>query len=191
MFRAPRTIARALLILSFLSSTGRSFAQLGQCFREGDEFSFIYAKEDGTAVTVEASANLVDWSEAVSRETLLASEPGVQLIKSSIPTGDQAVMFLRLRVDSAWRVDVVWDGVEDPSVVGYRLYYTEDGEREARQLDVGYRTDAVLFLPENGRGYTFVVTCYNLFGLESEPSAEVRVLPGGLMLGGAVASSGG
>jgi hypothetical protein len=157
-------------------------AQIVQPSPEDGVISVIYTKEDAVDVTLETSLDLANWVPTPSRDALLEDLEDGQVIKSTLPAGEGKPPYIRLASWPAWQVTLTWDPVDDPAVIGYRVYWTpvEAGidHREPRRLDVGLTNAAVISLPEDSQAYTFVVTCYNLDGLESLPSEPALAVPG-------------
>lgn len=70
-------------------------------------------------------------------------------------------------------VTLAWDPSPGPDVAGYRIYYTLTGG-DTQVLDVGDVTTASVSELMAGETYSFYATCYNLAGLESEPSNSIE-----------------
>ena len=70
-------------------------------------------------------------------------------------------------------VTLVWDPNSESDLAGYRLYYAEVSGNYDQQIDVGNTTTNTVSGLVQGRTYYFVVTAYNISGLESDPSNEV------------------
>lgn len=72
-------------------------------------------------------------------------------------------------------VQVGWEANPDPLVVGYRVYLgTSSGDYD-ESYDTGNVTEFELAELDDSRNYFFVVTAYNIFDLESQPSSEVVI----------------
>ncbi len=178
MFTPARVFSLFLVAAGLICGPRSSPAQILQTSIDGSDLTVTYARISNADVSVEASTDLTSWSAANSHETLIENEDGSEFIKSSVAIPDTGTFFLRLKIASAWKVDLSWNAVSDPAVVGYRLYYSRtDGLGALRELDVGNSTTAMIFLPQDGKTYSFVVTCYDGAGIESPPSDPLSVMP--------------
>jgi len=79
--------------------------------------------------------------------------------------------------DATVSVKLAWDPSPDPSVTGYRIYYSKSKWDEAVVVDAGNRTEFTVAGLERGVTYRFAATAYNRKGDESRFSNEVT-LPG-------------
>src|ERR1041385_6764894 len=77
---------------------------------------------------------------------------------------------------SASSVNLAWGAVSDPSLAGYKVYYSTASGVYTNFIDVGNNTTATVpnLLPDVT--YYFVVTAYDTNNLESLPSNEVSYL---------------
>lgn len=71
-------------------------------------------------------------------------------------------------------VTLAWDPNPDPATAGYILYYGASGGAYTNSIDVRHNTTNTVSGLIDGVTYAFVVTAYNLAGLESDFSAELR-----------------
>jgi hypothetical protein len=67
---------------------------------------------------------------------------------------------------------LTWEPSNDPTVVGYRVYYGPTSKVYGAPVDVGNDTTHTVTGLDDGR-YYFAVTAYNAIGLESGYSNEV------------------
>lgn len=67
---------------------------------------------------------------------------------------------------------LAWNPSPDVSVTGYYLYTREENALTPTKTDIGLNTQASVSGLKEGLKYTFTVTAYNAFGLESAPSNE-------------------
>ncbi|MGZ8901151.1 MAG: fibronectin type III domain-containing protein, partial [Limisphaerales bacterium] len=74
---------------------------------------------------------------------------------------------------SAAEIHLTWNPNPETDIAGYKVYATDLTTTNRTIFDVGLETQAS-FAPELGHTYIFAVTAYNLAGLESAPSTEVR-----------------
>jgi hypothetical protein len=70
-------------------------------------------------------------------------------------------------------VILAWDRSPDPNVTGYKAYYLEENAATPIQVNVGTSTQTTISGLKEGLKYTFTVTSYNMYGVESSPSGEV------------------
>lgn len=77
------------------------------------------------------------------------------------------------------RVTLGWDPSPDADVTGYSLYTGPAAGRYTNRTDVGNVTQAVVTNLEVGATYYFVVTAFNVAGLESDASNELVYSPAG------------
>jgi len=87
--------------------------------------------------------------------------------------------------DATVSVRLAWDPSPDPSVTGYKIYYSKSNWDQAVVVDAGKRTDYTVSGLETGVTYQFAATAYNRAGRESTlsnvvtyPSPEPRLSPG-------------
>jgi hypothetical protein len=73
-------------------------------------------------------------------------------------------------------VTLAWDPNTESDVSGYRIYYNSPAHTYTQVLDVGNVTTATVIGLVVGEVYSFHATCYNLAGLESDPSNSVEYL---------------
>ena len=71
-------------------------------------------------------------------------------------------------------ITLAWDPNFEPDIAGYRLHYGTPVGNFTSVVDVGLSTIAAAPDLVAGLSYAFYVTCYNLSGLESEPSNLVE-----------------
>src|SRR5687768_6079465 len=76
-------------------------------------------------------------------------------------------------VSFAAEIHLSWDANPDPDIAGYKVYARNLTLGARLTFDVGNQTTAS-FAATEGVAYAFTVTAYNLAGLESAPSTEVR-----------------
>lgn len=75
------------------------------------------------------------------------------------------------------KVSLEWDPVVDASLSGYILYWGTTSGVYNQSMDVGNVTEGTISNLTCGITYYFVVTAYNTYRLESEPSNEVNWMP--------------
>ncbi|HEX7858975.1 MAG TPA: fibronectin type III domain-containing protein [Verrucomicrobiae bacterium] len=73
----------------------------------------------------------------------------------------------------AAEIHLSWDANPEPDIAGYKVYARNLTASSTSVFDVGNETSAS-FAATDGVSYLFSVTAYNLAGLESAPSTEVR-----------------
>lgn len=73
----------------------------------------------------------------------------------------------------AAEIHLTWNPNPESDIAGYKVYATDLTTTNNSIFNVG-RTNEISFAVEPGHGYAFRVTAYNLAGLESAPSQEVR-----------------
>ena len=73
----------------------------------------------------------------------------------------------------AAEIHLTWNPNPESDIAGYKVYATDLTTTNNSIFNVG-RTNEISFAAEAGHGYAFRVTAYNLAGLESAPSQEVR-----------------
>jgi hypothetical protein len=66
-----------------------------------------------------------------------------------------------------------WPPNPDPGIAGYNVYSGTVSGAYAKVTDVGNVTNAVINNLQEGQTYYFVVTAYDILGLESLPSPEM------------------
>jgi large repetitive protein len=79
-------------------------------------------------------------------------------------------MLLPAASHAAASVSLAWDPSPEPGVAGYRLHYGQPPGNYSDIVDAGAVTNVMIRNLIAGATYSFYVTCYNVFGLESEPS---------------------
>jgi hypothetical protein len=80
-------------------------------------------------------------------------------------------------VSAAQNVTVVWDANSEPDVVGYRLFYGTESRVYTNQVDVPGPMGVASDLSE-GETYYFAAVAYNIYGFQSQLSAEISYTPG-------------
>lgn len=75
--------------------------------------------------------------------------------------------------DATVNVRLAWDPSRDPSVTGYKIYYSKSNWEQAVVVDVGNRKEFTVGGLERGVTYRFAATAYNRKGDESRFSNEV------------------
>jgi hypothetical protein len=73
---------------------------------------------------------------------------------------------------TAQSVTLCWQPSPDPTVVGYRIYYGSVSSCPTEMLDAGSQTSWVIAGLTEGETYYFMVTAYNILGMESRPTVE-------------------
>ncbi|MBI3851827.1 MAG: fibronectin type III domain-containing protein [Verrucomicrobia bacterium] len=101
-----------------------------------------------------------------------AAQSKAKVFSHKLP-GMVAGLFLWTLTVSGAGVTLEWGPSPDPYVAGYALYYGTASGNYSQRLDVGNQTTATVTNLTPGERYYFVVTAYNILGLESEPSNEV------------------
>jgi hypothetical protein len=89
------------------------------------------------------------------------------------------VLVLGLSALSGWsirgaEVTLAWDPNVEADVAGYRIYYGTPAGTYNEQLDVGNVTSFTVGGLVEEQTYSFRATCYNVSGLESDPSNSVE-----------------
>ena len=74
---------------------------------------------------------------------------------------------------AAAEIHLTWNPNPETDIAGYKVYATDLASAVKSTFDVGLICEAS-FEPLPGHAYAFAVTAYNLAGLESAPSSEVR-----------------
>ena len=74
-------------------------------------------------------------------------------------------------------VTIAWDPSEAPDVAGYVVHWSLEPGDYTWQADAMQATSITITDLESGVPYFFVITAYNLDGVESEPSAKLAYLP--------------
>lgn len=93
------------------------------------------------------------------------------------------MIFLQPAVLGSQSVSLSWDPSNDPSVVGYRVYFGTASHNYSTVMDVGNVTHASVPLPLAGATYYFAVTDYDQLGNQSDFSNEaVYTAPAGATL---------
>ncbi len=75
------------------------------------------------------------------------------------------------------KVTLEWDPVTDAGLSGYILYWGTTSGIHNQSQNIGKQTSGTVSNLTEGITYYFVVTAYNSYGLESEPSNEVSWTP--------------
>jgi hypothetical protein len=94
---------------------------------------------------------------------------------------------------AAWgdqSVTLAWTGSSDPSVAGYFLNFGTKTGSYPSQINVGTNTTARVPGLKEGVTYHFVVTAYDSYGMQSDPSNEAVYITPGLLLLSQPAKSG-
>lgn len=178
MLTPARILSFFLMMTGLGGIPGSSSAQILETSIEGSDLTATYARLNNVSVSIETSLDLASWSPATSRDLLIEGADGTEFVKSSVAISRPGPFFLRLKSTTARPVDLSWNAVDDPAVIGYRLYFSRaDGLGTLSELDVGNATTALVFLPVDGKIYSFVVTCYDAVGGESPPSDPLSVAP--------------
>jgi hypothetical protein len=71
-------------------------------------------------------------------------------------------------------VTLEWDPSPDTTVIGYRLLMGTQSQKYVARITLGKQTSVKVFI--NHPATYFVVTAYNVDGLDSKPSGEVGVI---------------
>ena len=71
------------------------------------------------------------------------------------------------------KVTLAWDNSTDSATSGYVVYAFEENSQETTRLDVGNNNHAEITGLKEGLNYTFYVTAYNPFRVESPPSQPI------------------
>ena len=71
-------------------------------------------------------------------------------------------------------VTLGWDADLNPTVAGYNIYTLEENSPLPLKQNVGLSTQAKITGLKEGLNYSFKVTAYNQFGVESLPSAPLN-----------------
>jgi hypothetical protein len=90
--------------------------------------------------------------------------------------------FLQCQAIAARSVTLAWNPSVDPSVAGYNVYWGTASGSYSEKLVAGTAATAVISGLMEGTTYYFVVTAYNISGLESDPSNEVSYRVPGISL---------
>jgi hypothetical protein len=144
--------------------------------REGSSLALTYTVPIMATASVEQSADLISWSAIDTFDSILSHGPAAKIIKSNVDVPPNvARLFLRLRLDEAWKVALTWNPSPSPDVSGYCLHYGTSPGNYSRHLDVGNTIQAAVRLPFEVKTCYFVVTAYNTLGIQSFPSRELKV----------------
>lgn len=76
-------------------------------------------------------------------------------------------------------VTLGWMGNRESDLLGYRIHYGHASRQYSKQIDVGLITEFTVQNLTAGINYYFAVTALDVWGNESEYSAEVSATPGG------------
>lgn len=142
---------------------------------DGNLVSLTYRKGFGASVAVQMSADLISWMTIQGEDQVIAIDSGGEIITSDWEIGAIPRLFFRLNAAIASNVSLGWDAPSDPSVTGYRLHYGTASNTYTKQIDVGPNTQAIIFLSPSKPVWYFAVTAYNVAGVESPRSNELRV----------------
>jgi Fibronectin type III domain len=82
-------------------------------------------------------------------------------------------------VQGSQSVTLAWGPDSDPSVAGYVLSYGETSGSYSNHIDVGTNTTATVTGLTEGTTNYFVVTAYNVIGIQGPPSSQIAyIVPG-------------
>lgn len=144
------------------------------CFQP--DGSLLFTKPINSVVSVQQSYDLVSWSPATTSDEIASQDSTNETRRTTVAYPEHAPrLFLRLRVENAWRVALTWAPSRSSDVVGYCVYYGLTSGNYTFSLDVGNRTGVVASLPLETKTCYFVVTAYTAIGLQSAPTPEVKV----------------
>jgi len=87
------------------------------------------------------------------------------------------------QAQSASSVKLAWNASAGSDIAGYRVHYGISSGSYSQILDVGDTTTATVSNLADGQPYYFVVTAYNVVGLESVPSNQVTFTTGSSISG--------
>ncbi len=76
----------------------------------------------------------------------------------------------------AAQVTLRWNSNTEPDIAGYKIYYGASTREYFACIDVGQEKSCAISAPSEGQVYYFAVTAYDIFGNESDYSAEVAHL---------------
>ena len=101
----------------------------------------------------------------------------VILVTRTIAFGVIGLLFVGLlsqaQAQATSSVTLAWDPSASSGIAGYRLYYGTSSGNYSQISNVGNTTIATVSNLSDGLTYYFVVTDYNIVGLESAPSNQV------------------
>lgn len=83
-------------------------------------------------------------------------------------------------VDATVNVRLAWDPSPDPTVTGYKIYYSKSNWEQAVVIDAGNRTEYTVLGLAAGVTYQFAATACNRAGGESALSNVVTYPPDGV-----------
>jgi hypothetical protein len=130
----------------------------------------------GSVVSVQQSSDLVSWVPAATSDEVLSQDSQTESRRSTVAAQpDISKLFLRLRVENAWKVALSWTPSLSSDVVGYCFYYGVTSGNYTYSVDVGNRLRVVASVPLDTKLCYFVVTAYTAIGLQSQPTPEVKV----------------
>ena len=82
------------------------------------------------------------------------------------------LLFLYTTTVQAGQATLTWDASAESTLVGYRIHYGQASGNYTSSIDVGLQTTYTVSNLEDGT-YYFVVTAYDVNGIESDVSEEV------------------
>jgi hypothetical protein len=113
----------------------------------------------------------------------VCAKAGLQTITSSATMAAGAValsLLIGAEARAAQSVSLGWN--PEPSVAGYALYHGSASGNYSTRMDVGTNLIATVGGLTEGQTDYFVVTAYNVAGVEGPPSPEVSYLVPGLLV---------
>lgn len=172
--RYVRSIASALLALSF--SVAHSFgAEIHLSWNPNPESDIAGYKVHATDLTINTRST---FDVGRQTEATFDAETGRSYAftvtaynlagLASAPSEE-----VRYNGSPARQLHLSWNRNPETDIAGYKVYARDLTVNAQSIFDVGPQVEAS-FAPEDGRSYAFTVTAYNVVGLESAPSAEVR-----------------
>jgi hypothetical protein len=93
--------------------------------------------------------------------------------RSTLTTVGSVLLAMVSLTAQAATVNLAWDANTEPTLAGYTLYYGTASKAYSYTCNASNVTHATVMNLTPGQTYYFVVTAYDVFGLESDPSSEI------------------
>jgi hypothetical protein len=142
-------------------------AQIVEIPRDGDSTALVY-KNGLTVSSFRKRARKI-----ISRRHPLPTLNSLPIPKPA-PTPTPTPAPMRTPTPTPNIVTLAWNSSSDTTVVGYRLYMGTESQNYVATTTLGNQTSVKVFI--KAPATYFVVTAYNIDGLESLPSDEVVVI---------------
>jgi hypothetical protein len=146
-------------------------AQIVEIPRDGDSTALVY-KNGLTVSSFRKRARKI-----ISRRHPLPTLNSLAIPKPAptpTPTPAPTPAPMRTPTPTPNIVTLAWNSSSDTTVVGYRLYMGTESQNYVATMTLGNQTSVKVFI--KAPATYFVVTAYNIDGLESSPSGEVVVI---------------